>query len=160
MFIVSTNYPICNSFRVEQAKTWSDGVVELTSESWRVQRQALLFASGAFISTSNSDLEILTHTMPLWMHLDEVLLHEYARICRRSSDDFLRMLICDLLGNTVHLNHRVLSPIHILKSALRQADFDDDLFQSGAFACFLFVKAEKRHPSHSLETRKRRLIKD
>ncbi len=67
--------------------------------------------------------------MPLWMRLDAVLQHEYARICRRPSDHFLRLLVCDLLGNTLHLNHRVLSPIHILKSALRQADFDEDLFQ-------------------------------
>ncbi len=63
------------------------------------------------------------------MRLDKVLLHEYARICRRPSDCFLRLLVCDLLGNTLHLNHRVLSPIHILKSALRQADFDKNLFQ-------------------------------
>ncbi len=33
------------------------------------------------------------------------------------------------VGKTIHLNHRVLSPIHILKSAVRQADFDEDLFQ-------------------------------
>ncbi len=63
------------------------------------------------------------------MCLDEVLLHEYTRICHRPSDHFLRLLVCDLLGNTVYLNHRVLSPIHILKLALRQADFDEDLFQ-------------------------------
>ncbi len=94
-----------------------------------VQRQALLHISGVFISTSNSDLEILMHTMLLWMCLDEVLLHEYSRICHRPSDDFLRLLVCDLLGNTLHLNHRVLSPIHILKSAMRQGDFDKDLFQ-------------------------------
>ncbi len=107
---------------------WCSGRVDIRKLE-RVQRQTLLYASGAFISTCNSNIEILTHTMPLWMRLDEVPLHEYARICRRPSGDFLRLLVCDLLGNTVHLNHKVLSPIHILKSALRQTDFDEDVFQ-------------------------------
>ncbi len=66
-------------------------------------------------------LESVTYTKPLWMCLDQVLLHEFANICHRPGYDFLRLLFCNLLGNTEHLNHQILYSIHILQSVVRDA---------------------------------------
>ena len=108
-------YPIWCSSRIDMAK------VE------RVQRQALVRASGAFTSIPSNSLEILTHTTPLNLRLKEVLLQEFLRISRRKQDDFLRNLVCELLEDSQFLDHKINSPIHMLKSALRHIKLD---FQS------------------------------
>ncbi len=87
----------------------------------RVQRQALLRSSGMFVSTPTVTLEVLTHTTPLRLRLQEVLLSEYGRIQCLNTEDALKHLIDSLMNDDKFLDHRQLTPVHMLKMALKDA---------------------------------------
>ena len=85
----------------------------------RVHRSALLRITGAFVSTSTASMEILTNTMPIRLRLECTLLQEHVRLLTKPQNDHLRCLVMGLLGDAHFLDHRIVTPIHILKMALK-----------------------------------------
>ena len=100
------------------------GVKDNLTKIERVHRQALTRACGTFTSTPTNVIEILTHTVPIRLRLEEVLLQEATRIYRRGPTDFLCNLISELMQDNTFLNHKINSPIHMLKYAQRQLRCD------------------------------------
>lgn len=93
----------------------------------RVQRQALLRASGAFVSTPTTVLEVITHTPPIRLRLDDVLLLEFARINKLSADHPLRNLITELSRGCNTVTRGLCTPIHMFKALTRKLPAHIDL---------------------------------
>ncbi len=68
----------------------------MTSESWREFKDRPFYMLAEHSFQQEIPTLKFSHTMPLWMRLDDMLLHEYARICCRPSDHFWRLSFCDL----------------------------------------------------------------
>jgi ribonuclease HI len=85
----------------------------------KIQRQALLRATGAFVSVPSSALEVISKIQPLRLRLQEVLIMNYTKIYSMKGDDPLKVLISNLQEDEIFMDHRVLTPLHILKIALR-----------------------------------------
>ncbi len=82
----------------------------------RIQRQdTLLRISRLFVSTPAANLEVLTHTTPL----QEVLLQEYMRICRRPPRDHLCNQVHVMLRSIRNSSEGPNTPIKMLAMALR-----------------------------------------
>jgi ribonuclease HI len=94
----------------------------------RVQRIALLRATGTVSSTPASALEVLTHIPPLRLRYEEILTQEYIRIIRKPHSNHLRGKLLQLIVDRSFLDHRVLTPIHHISMAVRNLckDFDPD----------------------------------
>ncbi len=95
----------------------------------RVQRQSLLRISGAFVSTSTATLEIATHVPPIRMRLEEVLLQEHARICRKKPGDPLRNLTAELRREYGTFSRGRITPIHILNRAAKNINLNFDAIE-------------------------------
>ena len=63
---------------------------------------------------------MLCNVLPLNLRLQEVLIQEYIRITRKPSDDLLKALLIQLMNCPVHLDHRIITPVHMLKMAIRR----------------------------------------
>ncbi len=85
----------------------------------RIHRSALLRITGAFVSTSTASMEVLTCTSPIRLRLECTLLQEHVRILTKPQGDHLRSLLMDLMRDEVFMDHRILTPLHMLKIALR-----------------------------------------
>ena len=65
-------------------------------------------------------LNVLCNVLPLNLRLQEVLIQEYIRITRKPSDDLCKALLIQLMNCPVHLDHRIITPVHMLKMAIRR----------------------------------------
>ena len=87
------------------------------------------------MTTSFSEvLNMLCNILPL--KFQEVLMQQYMRIDRKLSDDLVRALFIQLVDCPVHLDHRIITPVHILKMAIRRTLKND---------MNLFIKPLPRH---------------
>ncbi len=96
----------------------------------RVHRQSLVRASNSFTSIPTNSLEIITHTPPIRFRLQEVLLQEYAQICRRPPGDPLRNLVTELIV------HQSCTPIHMLQLSLRELPYS--VYIANIEPCYLY----------------------
>ena len=58
----------------------------------RIQRTALLKASGCLNSTPTSALEVLTNVLPIRLRLQELLCYEYIRLLRKEDNNPIRAI--------------------------------------------------------------------
>ena len=84
-----------------------------------VQRSALRAATGTRHGVALNVLEVLSGTPPLRLRLEQSLINEFSKIMAKSSSDPLKSLIMKLKDDEVHMDRKVLSPLHIVKSILR-----------------------------------------
>jgi len=72
---------------------WCTAQAKLMDKVTRIHRLALLKATGAMSSTSTAALEIITHTLPIAIRLDEVLQIFYIKLLQKDSQDPLLKII-------------------------------------------------------------------
>jgi len=80
----------------------------------RAQRICLLKITGCLNSTPTAALEVLTHTTPLRLRLNEIVCAEYLRILQKPSDHPLRTLIGD-----PEIRSTEMTPANIMKTTMR-----------------------------------------
>ena len=85
-----------------------------------IQRSALRTATGTRHGVALSVLEVLTGTPPLKQRLEQSLINEFSKILAKSSSDPLKSLILKLKDDKLHMDKKILSPLHIVKSVLRE----------------------------------------
>ena len=72
---------------------WCTANARCMDKVTRIHRLALLKATGAMQSTSTAALEIVTHTLPIAIRLDEVLQIFYIKLLQKDTQDPLLNLI-------------------------------------------------------------------
>ena len=87
-----------------------------------MQRSALRAATGTRHGVALNVLEVLTGTPPLRIRqrLEQSLINEFSKILAKNSNDPLNSLIMKLKDDELHMGKKLLSPIHIVKSILRE----------------------------------------
>jgi len=117
-------YNACTLSRLEYAyPVWS--TCKTVESLNTVQYMAIRKALGAMDKSSASKMELLTHTLPLDIHLERSLILTFVRIHRLPENTPIRKLISALMNNPIHLNHKIITPIHKFKHALKYCiDFD------------------------------------
>ena len=93
----------------------SKSVSDLQSVQYTCTRNAL----GAMDKSSHLAMERLAHLLPLDIRLDKSLLLTFISIYRKPDSYSLKMLINKLIDDPVHLDHRIITPIHKFKMASR-----------------------------------------
>lgn len=84
-----------------------------------VLRSALRAATGTRHGVALNVLEVLSGTPPLRLRLEQSLINEFSKIMTKSSSDPLKSLIMKLKDDEIRMDRKVLSPLHIVKSILR-----------------------------------------
>ena len=96
-----------------------EAITECSKEFNKVQRSAMLKATGCVSSTSTESLEILTNTLPMDLHLKLRQAQEVVRIAAKHSDDPLKEEFETwMAGNNNNGRKPVL--FHLLMSRLRE----------------------------------------
>ena len=96
-----------------------EAITECSKEFNKVQRSAMLKATGCVSSTSTESLEILTNTLPMDLHLKLRQAQEVVRIAAKHSDDPLKEEFETwMAGNNNNGRKPVLS--HLLMSRFRE----------------------------------------
>jgi ribonuclease HI len=85
-----------------------------------VQYLALIKATLAMNNSSAASLEVLTSTPPLQLRLQESIILTFCQIFAQPDNSPLRSLVLKLLHDPTHLNHRIITPIHMFQMAKRQ----------------------------------------
>jgi ribonuclease HI/retron-type reverse transcriptase len=119
MEIGTALYKACVRPHLEYAyPVWCFAPEEQLRKLERVQRIALLRATGTVSSTPASALEVLTSVPPLRIRYQEILAQEYIRILRKPHDNLLRSTLLYNLANPSFMDHKVLTPLHHIKMAV------------------------------------------
>ncbi len=100
---------------------WCHASFDAKAKIERVHRQALLRATNAVVRTPTSVLEVVTHTPPLRLHLEELLIIEYIKIIRKPEDSALRQLVTSLRIDQTFMNHPRKSPLQHMVAITKQA---------------------------------------
>ena len=87
-----------------------------------VQRQSLMHAMGAVKGTPVSALEVLSGIPPLHLRLKETLMHEFIHIMMKPPGNPLWLLISNFVNDPIHLDTKVVTPIHLIKTNLKQLE--------------------------------------
>jgi len=80
----------------------------------RAHRISLLKVTGCLSCTPTSALEVLTHTLPLKLRLNEIICTEYLRVLQKPSDHPLRVMIGD-----PEVRSTDLTPANVMKTTTR-----------------------------------------
>lgn len=73
-------------------------------------------------STSTSALEVICHTPPFRLRMEEVLLNQLASIIRRPDCHPTRKLVTSLLEDRAFLDHRIITPVHKMSALKKEAE--------------------------------------
>jgi ribonuclease HI len=107
------------------AKSLATAHIERTYPAWcfttaslkpieKFHRRVLLRCTGAMASTSTSQLEVFCNTLPVALKLQELVLLEYARLCRIPGNHPLKMLLNSLLIDNDFIKAKINSPAHTI----------------------------------------------
>ena len=102
---------------------WCTAGIQCLQKVERVHRQALLRASGAFISTPTEVLEVICCIQPIRLRLDEILIHERTRIQRRPVGDPLRSLV-EQLTSSPRGNSTKCTPVELMSISCKKLTVD------------------------------------
>ena len=86
----------------------------------RIQRTALLKASGCLNSSPTSALEVLTNVLPIRLRLQELLSYEYIRLLRKEDNNLIRAIaLCDQNNIKATSNPQLILPAQMMLCAIR-----------------------------------------
>ena len=86
----------------------------------QVQYLALMKATLAMKNSSSASLEVLTSIPPLQLRLQESIVTTFCQIFSQPDISPLRTLVLKLLNDPIHMDHRIITPIHMFRMAKRQ----------------------------------------
>jgi ribonuclease HI len=72
-------------------------------------------------------MELMAHILPLDIRLDKSLINTFIRILQKPESNTLRQLVVRLTNCPQHMDHRIITPIHMLKMAKRYLTTDFEL---------------------------------
>ncbi|XP_014669984.1 PREDICTED: uncharacterized protein LOC106810992 [Priapulus caudatus] len=98
---------------------WCCAPIDQILKLERVQRIALLRASGTLNSTPTAALEVMTNVPPLRIRYEEILAQEFIRIHRKPHTNHLRSMVLQHLDDRSYMDHRILTPLHQIKMAVK-----------------------------------------